>query len=124
MPKCSNPWAWCKPAPALAGSARGYAGAAVGSQSLAHRITAWSKFIRYSQQSLALGAGALLVIDGQLSPGGMIASNVLMTRALSPIDMMVSTWRAFIGARSALSGWKFCWATTRHAIRRSRAWHR
>ena len=71
------------------------------SQSLTHRITAWSKFIRYSQQSLALGAGALLVIDGQLSPGGMIASNVLMTRALSPIDMMVGTWRAFIGARSA-----------------------
>ncbi len=71
------------------------------SQSITHRITAWSKFIRYSQQSLALGAGALLVIDGQLSPGGMIASNVLMTRALSPIDMMVSTWRAFIGARSA-----------------------
>jgi ATP-binding cassette subfamily C exporter for protease/lipase len=71
------------------------------SQSLAHRITAWSKFIRYSQQSLALGAGALLVIDGQLSPGGMIASNVLMARALAPIDMVVSTWRAFIGARSA-----------------------
>lgn len=71
------------------------------SQSLTHRITAWSKFIRYSQQSLALGAGALLVIDGQLSPGGMIASNVLMTRALSPIDMLVGTWRSFIGARSA-----------------------
>ena len=71
------------------------------SQSLTHRITAWSKFIRYSQQSLALGAGALLVIDGQLSPGGMIASNVLMTRALAPIDMMVGTWRSFIGARSA-----------------------
>ncbi len=71
------------------------------SQSLTHRITAWSKFIRYSQQSLALGAGALLVIDGQLSPGGMIASNVLMTRALAPIDMMVGTWRAFIGTRSA-----------------------
>ena len=71
------------------------------SQSLTHRITAWSKFIRYSQQSLALGAGALLVIDGQLSPGGMIASNVLMSRALAPIDMMVGTWRAFIGARLA-----------------------
>ena len=71
------------------------------SQSLAHRITAWSKFIRYSQQSLALGAGALLVLDGQLSPGGMSAANVLMTRALAPIDMMVGTWRSFIGARSA-----------------------
>lgn len=71
------------------------------SQSLAHRITAWSKFIRYSQQSLALGAGALLVIEGQLSPGGMIASNVLMTRALAPIDLLVNTWRLFINARSA-----------------------
>lgn len=70
-------------------------------QSLTHRITAWSKFIRYTQQSLALGAGALLVIDGQLSPGGMIAANVLMTRALAPIDMLVAAWRGYIGARNA-----------------------
>ena len=70
-------------------------------QAITHRITAWSKFIRYAQQSLALGAGALLVIDGQLSPGGMIAANVLMTRALAPIDMLVGTWRGFIGARGA-----------------------
>lgn len=72
-------------------------------QHLTHRITAWSKFIRYTQQSLALGAGALLVIDGQLSPGGMIAANVLMSRALAPIDMMVGSWRQFIGMRSAFT---------------------
>ena len=71
------------------------------SQHLVHRITAISKFIRYSQQSLVLGAGALLVIDGQLSPGGMIAANVLMTRALAPIDMLVSSWRQFAGMRAA-----------------------
>jgi len=70
-------------------------------QQLTHRITAWSKFVRYSQQSLSLGAGALLVIDGQLTPGGMIAANVLMTRALAPIDMMVGSWRQFIGMRFA-----------------------
>lgn len=70
-------------------------------QALSHRISAWSKFIRYSQQSLALGLGALLVIDGQLSPGGMIAANVLMSRALAPIDMLVGTWRGFIGAKGA-----------------------
>lgn len=70
-------------------------------QAITQRITAWSKFIRYSQQSLALGVGALLVIDGQLTPGGMIAANVLMSRALAPIDMLVSTWRSFIGARAA-----------------------
>lgn len=63
------------------------------------RIAAISKFIRYTQQSLALGAGALLVIDGQMSPGAMIAANVLMGRALAPIDMLVSTWRGFITAR-------------------------
>lgn len=72
-------------------------------QQLTHRITAISKFIRYTQQSLALGAGALLVIDGQLSPGGMIAANVLMTRALAPIDMIVGSWRQFIGMRSAFA---------------------
>ena len=31
----------------------------------------------------------------------MIAANVLMTRALAPIDMLVGAWRGFIGARSA-----------------------
>ena len=72
-------------------------------QHLTHRLTAISKFIRYTQQSLALGAGALLVIDGQLSPGGMIAANVLMTRALAPIDMMVGSWRQFIGMRAAFA---------------------
>ncbi|MDD2811442.1 type I secretion system permease/ATPase [Rhodoferax sp.] len=72
-------------------------------QQLQHRIMAVSKFIRYTQQSLSLGAGALLVIDGQLTPGGMIAANVLMTRALAPIDMMVGSWRQFIGMRFAFA---------------------
>lgn len=70
-------------------------------QSLTHRISAISKFVRYCQQSFGLAAGALLVIDGQLTPGAMIAANVLMTRALAPIDMMVNTWRSFISARKA-----------------------
>ena len=70
-------------------------------QGLTHRIMAWSKFLRYCQQSFALGAGALLVIDGQLSPGAMIAANVLTTRALAPIDSLVGVWRSFIGAKAA-----------------------
>jgi ATP-binding cassette subfamily C exporter for protease/lipase len=70
-------------------------------QGSTHQVTAISKFVRYTQQSLSLGAGALLVIDGQLSPGAMIAANVLMTRALAPIDLLVSSWRGFIVAREA-----------------------
>jgi ATP-binding cassette subfamily C exporter for protease/lipase len=70
-------------------------------QAINNKVAAWSKFIRYSQQSLSLGAGALLVIDGQLSAGGMIAANVLMSRSLAPIDMMVGGWRGFVSARGA-----------------------
>jgi ATP-binding cassette subfamily C exporter for protease/lipase len=66
-----------------------------------HRITAISKWLRYAQQSLALGMGALLVIQGELSIGAMIAANVLTTRALAPIDLMVGSWRSFLGARQS-----------------------
>lgn len=70
-------------------------------QGLTHRVVAWSKSVRYAQQSLSLAAGALLVIDDQLTAGAMIAANVLTTRALAPIDQLVSAWRGFVGARSA-----------------------
>jgi ABC-type protease/lipase transport system fused ATPase/permease subunit len=36
-----------------------------------------TKFVRITMQSLALGIGALLVLDNKLSPGGMIAASVL-----------------------------------------------
>jgi ATP-binding cassette subfamily C exporter for protease/lipase len=78
-------------------------GANLNAQDVAGRVTAWSKFVRYTQQSLALGGGALLVIHGELSPGAMIAANVLMTRALAPIDLMVGTWSGFLNAREAFN---------------------
>jgi ATP-binding cassette, subfamily C, bacterial exporter for protease/lipase len=65
---------------------------------ISSRLMAWSKFIRYSQQSLALGAGALLVIDGQLTAGAMIATNLLISRALAPIDQIIGAWRSGSGA--------------------------
>lgn len=70
-------------------------------QTLTQRLAACSKFIRYSQQSLVLAVGALLVMDGQLTPGGMVAANLLVARALAPIDQLVSSWRGIIGARAA-----------------------
>lgn len=65
------------------------------------RVQALTKFVRYSQQSLALGAGALLVINGELTAGAMIAANVLIGRATQPLDMMVGTWKSFLGARKS-----------------------
>jgi len=71
------------------------------SQDLNMRLQAIGKFVRYSMQSLMLGAGALLVIQGELTLGGMIAANVLMSRALAPIDLIASSWKSFISARTA-----------------------
>jgi ATP-binding cassette subfamily C exporter for protease/lipase len=78
-------------------------GSASNAQAVSGRVVAWSKFVRYTQQSLALGGGALLVIQGELSPGAMIAANVLMTRALAPIDLMVGTWTGFLSAKEAFA---------------------
>jgi len=64
-------------------------------------VTAFSKFMRYTQQSLNLGVGAWLVIEGQISPGAMIAANVLMTRALAPIDLLVMSWPGFLTSKTA-----------------------
>lgn len=71
------------------------------SHDIGSRVQAFTKFVRYTFQSLSLGAGALLVIRGELSPGAMIAANILMARALQPIDLVVGTWKPFIAARSA-----------------------
>ena len=70
-------------------------------QAVNQRMGAVVKFIRYSQQSLSLGAGALLAIQGEITVGSMIAANVLMSRASQPIEVIVVTWPAFLSAHSA-----------------------
>lgn len=70
-------------------------------QRLQHTISSASKFIRYMQQSLTLAVGAVLVMRGEISPGAMIAANVLCSRALAPIDAMASSWRSLLSAREA-----------------------
>lgn len=60
------------------------------------------KFVRMLSQSLVLGVGALLVLQGQLSGGSMIAGSILVGRALAPAEAMVGAWRLCIGALSSL----------------------
>ena len=79
-----------------------YLGVNQKAQDLAARIQALTKFLRYTQQSLTLGAGALLVIEGDLASAGVIiAANMLMGRATAPIDQMVATWKSTLAARQA-----------------------
>ena len=59
-----------------------------------------SKAFRVIMQSLLLGMGALLALQGQISPGMVIAGSLLLGRALAPIDMLVATWKGFSVARA------------------------
>jgi ATP-binding cassette, subfamily C, bacterial exporter for protease/lipase len=70
-------------------------------QQLQHTVGSASKFIRYMQQSLTLAVGAVLVMRGELSPGAMIAANILCSRALAPIDTLAGSWRQWLSAREA-----------------------
>lgn len=52
-------------------------------------------------QILILGAGGFLVLSQEMSPGGIVAGSVIMSRALAPIDQIVGGWRSFVAARTA-----------------------
>lgn len=60
-----------------------------------------TKTFRMFLQSGILGLGAYLAIQGELSPGMMIAVSTIASRALAPVEQGMAHWRAFIGARQA-----------------------
>jgi len=64
-------------------------------------LTSISKAFRMFIQSIILGWGALLAIQGSITPGAMIAGSIIMGRALAPIQMALGQWRGFIAARQA-----------------------
>ena len=65
-----------------------------------HKVQMLSKLVRHCQQSVVLSVGAYLVIQGELSSGAMVASNMLMSNALRPIDMLVSSWKMYMQAKT------------------------
>ena len=65
------------------------------------RLAAASRFARLFLQSIALGVGALLAIAGDISAGAIIASSVLLSRALQPIESMIGGWSSLASARAA-----------------------
>jgi len=66
-------------------------------------LTSASKAFRMFVQSGILGWGALLAVQGIITPGSMIAGSIIMGRALAPIQMALGQWRGFLGARQAFN---------------------
>ncbi|URQ60664.1 type I secretion system permease/ATPase [Pantoea alhagi] len=66
------------------------------------RITAITRFVRMSLQSLILGLGGWLAIRGELTPGMMIAGSILLGRALAPIEQLIIAWKQWGNTQSAL----------------------
>jgi ATP-binding cassette subfamily C exporter for protease/lipase/ATP-binding cassette subfamily C protein EexD len=62
---------------------------------------ALTKCVRQSIQILMLSLGAYLVLSQQASAGIMIATTVLLGRAVQPVEQVVSSWRMLTDARSA-----------------------
>ena len=60
-----------------------------------------AKGIRMMLQSAVLAVGAFLVIGDQASAGVIIASAILVNRALAPVDLAISHWKGFIAARQS-----------------------
>ena len=63
--------------------------------------SSWVKAIRLVLQSAGLGVGAWLAVEGKISSGAIIATTLLMSRALSPIELLTGNWKQVIRARTA-----------------------
>src|SRR5688572_23492111 len=64
-------------------------------------LGAISKVLRMLLQSAVLGVGAYLVINEQATAGIIIASSILTSRALAPVELAIANWKGFIAARQS-----------------------
>lgn len=62
-----------------------------------------SRVVRLFLQSFTLALCAYLVINQSATAGVMIASSIIVARALAPIDVAIAQWKHFTGARQS---WK------------------
>ncbi|SFE32632.1 type I secretion system permease/ATPase [Roseivivax sediminis] len=75
----------------------------IGASDLTGSFTTLTRTLRLLLQSAMLGLGAYLVLQGELTPGAMIAGSILMGRALAPIELAIGQWALVERARK---GWQ------------------
>lgn len=61
-----------------------------------------SRVFRMIVQSGILATGAYLAIKHEISGGSIVASSIIMGRALAPVEQAVGNWQQFLGFRKAM----------------------
>ena len=61
----------------------------------------FSRVFRMMLQSAVLAVGAYLVIHQEATAGIIIASSILTSRALAPVELAIAHWKGFVSARQA-----------------------
>lgn len=64
-------------------------------------LSTFSRVVRMMLQSAVLAVGAILVIRQEATGGIMIASSILASRALAPLELAIGHWRGFVAARQS-----------------------
>lgn len=64
-------------------------------------LAATSRAFKMLLQAILLTAAALLVLQGTITAGAIIAASILSGRAIMPVDQLIAQWRALMGARAA-----------------------
>ena len=64
-------------------------------------INSLSKVLRQLVQILMMAAGAWLVVADNMTSGVMLASTVILGRALAPFESLLGNWNNLVGARAA-----------------------
>lgn len=64
-------------------------------------LGAFVRSFRFAMQVAMLALGAWLVIEQHVTPGVMIASTILLARALQPVELLITGWKALVDARGA-----------------------
>jgi ATP-binding cassette subfamily C protein PrsD len=66
---------------------------------VANTYATLTKVLRVALQSAVLAVGAVLVMRGDASGGIILASSILTSRALAPVEAAIVHWRGFAAAR-------------------------
>lgn len=83
------------------GANRDYMQSQMNVSDVASGFGAGSKVFRMALQSGVLALGAWLVINNLASAGVIIASSILVARALAPAELAIANWKGFVQARQS-----------------------